>query len=82
MLKNVIYSAEAYILKKPSNFYSSRKETGLELNGGKTRYIVISRVLNAGPSHNIQIENRTFESVKHFIYGKNSNKSKFYSGRS
>ena len=35
----------------------ARKETGIELNVGKTRNIVISRDQNAGRSYSIKIEN-------------------------
>jgi len=34
------------------------KETGLEVNADKTRYMVMSRDQNAGRSHNMKIDNR------------------------
>jgi hypothetical protein len=37
------------------------KETGLEVNVDKTKYMVMSRDQNAGRSHNIRIDNSTFE---------------------
>ena len=33
------------------------KETGLEVNADKTRYMIMSRDQNAGRSHNIKIDN-------------------------
>jgi len=47
------------------------KETGLEVNVDKTKYMVMSRDKNAGQSHSMKINN----------IGYNFNKSKFYSGR-
>jgi len=44
------------------------KETGLEVNADKTKYMVISRDQNAGRSHNIQIDNNSFEWVGEFKY--------------
>jgi len=46
----------------------SRKETGLEVNADKAKYMVMSRDQNAGPSHNMKINNRSFEIVKEFKY--------------
>jgi len=58
------------------------KEIGLEVNADKTKYMVMSQDQNAGWSHNINIDNSSFESVEEFkIFGNNLNKSKFYSGR-
>jgi len=44
------------------------KETGLEVNADKTKYMVISRDQNAGPSHNIKIYNSSFERVEVLKY--------------
>ena len=44
------------------------KEIGLEENADKTKYIVISRDQNAGRSHNMKIDNRSFEMVEDFKY--------------
>ena len=46
----------------------SRKETGLEVNTDKAKYMVMSPDENAGPSHNMKIHNRSFEMVKEFKY--------------
>ena len=51
----LIYWEEAYILyRKTENFSCFSKETGLEVNANKTKYMVKSRDQNAGRSHNIK----------------------------
>ena len=44
------------------------KETGLEVNAEKTKYMVMSRNQNAGQSHNIENDNSSFERVQEFRY--------------
>ena len=44
------------------------KEIGLEVNADKTNYMVMSRDQNAGRSHNMRIDNRSFERVEEFKY--------------
>ena len=44
------------------------KEIGLELNADKTKYMVMPRDQNSGRSHNIKIENSSFEKVEEFKY--------------
>jgi hypothetical protein len=44
------------------------KEFGLEVNAEKTKYILLSRHLNAGKNHYIKMGNRSFEHVAQFIY--------------
>ena len=44
------------------------KESGLEVNADKTKYVVMSRVQNAGRSHSIQIDNGSIERVEQFKY--------------
>jgi len=46
----------------------SSKETGLEVNADKTKYMVMSRDQNAGRSHNLKIENSSFGRVEEFKY--------------
>jgi hypothetical protein len=46
------------------------KENGLEVNADKTNYMVMSRDLNAGRSHKVKTDNRSFERVEHLkCYG-------------
>ena len=44
------------------------KETGLEVNVGKTKYMVMSLDQNEGRSENIKTDNSSFERVKEFRY--------------
>jgi hypothetical protein len=44
------------------------KHTGIEVNDDKTKYMVVSRDQNAGPSHSIKIDNSSFERVEQFKY--------------
>jgi len=58
------------------------KDTGLEVNADKPKYMVMSRDHKAGRSHNIKPGNKSFESVEQFKYlGGNLKHKKFYSGR-
>jgi len=44
------------------------KEIGLEINADKSKYMVMSRYQNTGQSHNIKIDNSSFDRVKDFKY--------------
>ena len=57
------------------------RETGLEVNVDKTKYMVMSRDQNAGRCHNIKIDNSSFERVKQIKYLGTTLKSKFFSRR-
>jgi len=47
---------------------AANKETGLEINVDKSKYMVKSRDQNAGRSQCIKTDNRTFERVEEFKY--------------
>jgi len=68
---NILGGREYAISKKAEALIVANKEIGLEEN---TKYMVMSR----GQSHNINIDNSSFERVQ--IFGNNLNKLKFYSG--
>jgi len=56
------------------------KESGLEVNADITKCMVMPQDQNARQSHNMKIDNRSFEMVEEFIYvGHKLNKSKFCS---
>ena len=55
------------------------KETGLEVNAEKTKYIVISHAQNARQYHNIKIGNKSFGCATVQIFRNNNNKSKLHS---
>jgi len=44
------------------------KEIGLDVNADKTKYMVMSREQNVGRSHNIKIDNSSFERVEELKY--------------
>ena len=44
------------------------KESGLEVNADKTKYMIMSGDQNAGRSHSIKFDNSSFESVEEFQY--------------
>ena len=78
---NILGASEHTIKKNTVALMVASKETGLEVNADKTKFVVMSRDQNAGRSHNMKIENRSFEMVEKFKYlGKNLKKSKFYTG--
>jgi hypothetical protein len=84
MMMMLIYWAEVYILKRKNTgaIVFASKETGIEVNADKTKYLVMSRDQNAGRSRNTKIDNRSFERVEEFKYSLTTlNVSKLYSGR-
>jgi len=56
------------IKKNTEALVVATKETGLEVNVDKTKYMVMSRDQNAGRSHDIKIDDSSFERVEHFRY--------------
>ena len=69
MLMMLIIWAEAYILiKKTDALLVACKETGLEVNDDTTKYMVMFQDQNAGRSHNIKIDNISFERLEQFKY--------------
>jgi hypothetical protein len=42
------------------------RDTGLEMNAEKTKYMIISRHPNSGQNQNIRIGNESFENVAKF----------------
>jgi len=70
MLIMLIYWAEVYRLYKKNTeaLVVASKETGLDVNAGKTKYVVMSRDQNAVRSYNVKTVNGFFESVEQFKY--------------
>jgi hypothetical protein len=56
------------IKKNTEALVVASKETGLEVNAEKTKYMVMSPDENGGQNHNIKIENKSLESVEQFKY--------------
>ena len=59
MLKMLVYWAEALKKNTEASVVAS-KETGLEVNADKTKYMVMSRDQNAGRSHRRKVDNSSF----------------------
>ena len=65
---NILRRSVHTIKENAEALLSASKETGLEVNAGKTKYMVMSRDKNAGRIHNMRIDNRSFERVEEFKY--------------
>jgi hypothetical protein len=55
-------------MENTETLIAASKEIGLEVNTDKTMYMVMSRDKNAGQSHNMKIDNKSFERVEAFKY--------------
>jgi hypothetical protein len=79
---NILGGSIHTIRKNTKALLIASKEIGLEVNAEKTKYTVMSRDHNAGQNGNIQIGNKSYETVEQFKYfGDNPNESKFHSCR-
>ena len=56
------------IKKNTEALVIASKKTGLEVNAGKTKYMVMSSGQNEGQCHNIKTDNSSFERVEQFKY--------------
>jgi len=65
---NVLGGSVHIIKKNTKPLVVARKDTGLEVNADKTKYMVITRGQNAGRSQNIKTDNSSFEMVEEFKY--------------
>jgi hypothetical protein len=63
---NILIGSVHNIKENTDTLLVGEKETGLEVSADKTKYMVMSRVQNAGRSHNIKINNSSFERVEEF----------------
>ena len=82
----LVYADDVNILGRSirtTNEYTSalrfaNKETGLEVNADKSKYMVMSRNQNAGRIHDTKIDNSSFERAKELKYlGTNLNQNSF-----
>ena len=79
---NILGRSVHTIKKNAEASVVASKETGLEVNADKTKYVVMFQDQNAGCSHSIEIDNSSFERVEEFKYmGNNLNISKYYARR-
>ena len=64
-----IFRGSVHTIKKNAEVLAvASKETGVQVNTDKTKYMVMSRDQNTGRSYNIKIDNSSFERVKEFKY--------------
>jgi hypothetical protein len=56
------------IEKNTETLTDASKEVGLEINVGKTKYMLLYLHQNAGQNRDIEIANRSFENVSQFKY--------------
>jgi len=60
------HACHRFIKENAETLLVASKETGLEVNSDKTKYMVMSRDHNAGRSHSMKIVNSSFERVEEF----------------
>jgi hypothetical protein len=65
---NVNLQGDNRYYKNTKTLIDDSKETGLEINVGKTKYMLLSHHWNVGQNRHIKIGNRLFENVSHFKY--------------
>jgi hypothetical protein len=65
---NILGGSIHTIKKNTDALVVACKETGLEVNDDTTKYMVISLDQNVGQSHNIKIDNISFERLEQFKY--------------
>jgi sorting nexin-29 len=65
---NILGGSIHSINKNAEDLMIASKEIGIEVNAGKTKYMVMSRNQNAGHNHNVIIDNKSFERVEEFKY--------------
>jgi hypothetical protein len=65
---NLLENNTDTIKKNTETLIDSSKGVGLEVNGEKTKYMLLSCHQNAGQNHDINIANRCFENVAQFRY--------------
>ena len=65
---NILGVSVHTVKKNTEALLFSSMEIGLHANAGKTKYMVMSRDQNAGRSHNIKIDNSSFERAEEFKY--------------
>ena len=65
---NILGESVHIIKENAEALVVASKETGLEVNADKTKYMVMSQDQNAGQSQNIKTDNSSFEKVAHLKY--------------
>jgi hypothetical protein len=65
---NILCGSIHSIKKNAEYLVIASKETGLEVNAEKTKYMVMSRNQNAGHNPNVKMDNKSLERVEEFKY--------------
>jgi hypothetical protein len=65
---NILVASIHTTRKNTADLKVANKETGIEVNAEKTKYLVRSRNQNAGQNHNMLLYNKPFERVGHLKY--------------
>jgi hypothetical protein len=65
---NILSGSVHTVEKNTASLLFGSRETGLEVNDDKTKYIVMFRNQNARKSHNIKIDNSSFQRVEELKY--------------
>ena len=61
---NILGGSAHTVKENAEALLGATKETGLEVNADKTKYMVMSRDRNAGRSHSVKIDNSSIEGWK------------------
>jgi hypothetical protein len=70
---NILGGSVHTIKKNAVALIAASKEIGKDVNAYKTKYMIMSRDYNGGPSHKIKNDNSSFERVKDLKYLTNQN---------
>jgi hypothetical protein len=65
---NILGGSVHTVKENAKGLVVATKETGLEVNADKTKYIVTSRDRNAGRGHSVKIDNSSIEKVEELKY--------------
>ena len=65
---NILGASVHTIKENAEALIMASKNTGLEVNADKTKYMVMSQDQNAGQSHSMKTDNSSFERVEEFKY--------------
>jgi hypothetical protein len=65
---NILGGSVHAVKKNTQASVAATKGIGLEVNGDKTKYMVMFRDQNAGRNHSVKFDNSSFERVEEFKY--------------